>query len=207
MTGSFMRGCGVALILAALLTLGLNVFLTPLLPDAPFGMVAASYAYLIRQILASLVTLLLAFGIIGVHFGRPDRAGILATLTFIVALTGTICVFALEAGQAAMLHPLAVAAPDAVSQVVAAKGGPLAIGASIAILGFSGGWIFLALSLFLSKQYSRIGAALIIAGFVLSPVVGALGIFGDYAKTINALVIGSGWVMVALPMIRQAPSR
>ncbi|RYD64192.1 MAG: hypothetical protein EOP58_09990 [Sphingomonadales bacterium] len=42
MTGSFTRGCGVALILAALLTLGLNVFLTPMLPDAPFGMVAAS---------------------------------------------------------------------------------------------------------------------------------------------------------------------
>jgi cytosine/uracil/thiamine/allantoin permease len=68
--GGFTRGCGVALCVAAVVTLGLNVFITPFLPQTDFAAVAASQAYLVRQLLAALCAMLLVFGVVGIHVSR-----------------------------------------------------------------------------------------------------------------------------------------
>jgi hypothetical protein len=202
MIGSFTRGCGVALCAAAVITLGLNVFVTPFLPKDDFTQIAASNAYLIRQCLAALVAALLMFGVIGIHVSRLGRIGIFGTIAFVIAVLGSLCLFNVEFGQASTFHAIALHAPAALTQVMTIKDSSLAIGATLAVLAFFLGWFLLALSLLLSSHYSKLGPALIMAGLVLVPLLSLLKVFGAYAAVVNSLVTGAGWFLIGLQMIR-----
>jgi len=202
MIGSFTRGCGVALCAAAMITLALNVFVTPFLPKEDFTQIAASNAYLIRQCLAALVAALLMFGVIGIHISRLGRAGSFATIAFVIAVIGSLGLFNVEFGQASTFHAIALHAPATLTQVMAIRDSSLAIGASLAVLAFLIGWLVLALSLLLSSQYSKLGPALILAGLPLPFLLSAVGVPTPWPAIASSVVTGSGWFLLGWQMIR-----
>lgn len=202
MIGSFTRGCGVALCLAAVITLALNVFVTPFLPGDDFTQIAASNAYLIRQCLAALVAALLMFGVIGIHVSRLGRAGAFATIAFVIAVIGSLGLFNIEFGQASTFHAIAVHAPAALTQVMAIKDSSLAIGASLGVLAFLIGWLVLAISLLVSSQYSKLAPAMIIAGLPISFVLSAAGLPTPWPAIVSSLLTGGGWFLIGVEMIR-----
>lgn len=201
MIGSFTRGCGIALCAAAVITLGLNVFVTPFLPSDDFTAIAASSAYLIRQCLAALVALLLMFGVIGIHVSRLGRAGIFATIAFVIAVTGSLGLFNIEYGQASTFHAIALHAPAALTQVMAIKDSSLAIGASLAVLAFFLGWFVLALSLLVSSQYAKPGPALVMIGLPLPLILSAAGLPTPWPAIASSLATGGGWFLIGWQMI------
>jgi hypothetical protein len=205
MHDKLIRGCGVALCAAAILTLAINVFVSPLLPRSePFSVVASSQVYFVRQCLAALAAWLLIFGIIGLHLSRT-RAGAFGTIVFLIALTGGIGLFSLEYGQAFTVHDYALNAPQALDRALATPGGPLPLGAMMVIGGFYLGWLLIAISLLVTRDYPRLAAGLILGGMIAAPVLHATGTFSVYAGIVASLIIGAGWFTIGLRMVR-APS-
>lgn len=201
MIGSFTRGCGAVLCAAALITLGLNLFVTPLLPKGDFTQIAASNAYLIRQCLAALVAMLLVFGAIGIHISRLGRTGLFGAIAAVLAITGSVCLFEIEYSQLAAFHTIALIAPAPLTQVMAAKGNSLQFGTFLAVIAFFGGWFLLALSL-LASQYSKLAPVLIMIGLLLPMLLGALGLATPWPAIASSLFTGGGWFLIGLQMIQ-----
>jgi hypothetical protein len=200
MAGSFVRWCGLALCVAAVTTLALNIFVSPHLPDGAFATVAASQVYFLRQCIASIVALLLIFGIAGIHVGRLGRVGLFGTIAFVSAFTGQVQLFAIEYGQAFQIHDYALNAPAMLNAAMADPHRPLAIGALIAVAGFFLGWMLLAISLLVSWHFARWGPALIVVGLPLLFVTKSLGAVGGM---ITSAVTGAGWLLIGLEMMRR----
>ncbi len=203
MTGSFVRWSGLALCVAAVTTLALNIFVSPWLPTGSFSVVAASQTYFLRQCIASAVALLLVFGIVGIHAGRGGRAGLFGGIAFIVALAGQVTLFAIEYGQAFQVHDYALHASAMLDQAMTDLHRPLAMGAIIAIGGFFFGWLLLSISLLVSGTYSRLAPALILLGLILLFATKPLGAYGGM---ITSAVTGAGWFLIGLRMMRQRPA-
>lgn len=200
MAGSFVRWCGLALCLAAVTTLALNMLVSPHLPEGPFATVAASQVYFLRQCIASAVALLLVFGIAGIHVSRLGRVGLFGTIAFVLAFAGQVLLFAIEYGQAFQVHDYAINAPAVLNAAMADPHRPLAIGALIAIAGFFFGWLLLAISLLVSRHCARLGPALIVVGLPLLFVTKGLGVWGGI---ITSAVTGAGWFLIGLEMTRR----
>ena len=200
MVGSFVRWCGLALCVAAVTTLALNIFVSPHLPTGTFATIAASPVYFLRQCIASAVALLLVFGIAGIHVSRLGRVGLFGTVAFVVALTGQILLFAIEYGQAFQIHDYAMNAPAMLDAAMADPYRPLAMGAVIAIAAFFVGWMLLAASLLLSRHAGRLGPALILVGLPLLFATKSLGAVGGM---ITSAVTGTGWFLIGLEMMRR----
>lgn len=204
MVGSFVRWCGLALCVAAVTTLALNVFVSSRLPAGTFATVAASPVYFLRQCIASAVALLLVFGIGGIQVGRLGRVGVFGTIAFVLAFTGQILLFAIEYGQAFQIHDYALNAPAILNAAMVDPHRPLAIGALIAIGTFFVGWLLLAISLIVSRHFARLGPALILIGLPLLFVTKGLGIWGGI---ITSAVTGAGWFLIGIEMIRRPNAR
>lgn len=200
MAGSFTRWSGFALCVAAVATLTLNMFVSPQLPEGSFAVVAASQTYFLRQCIAAFIALLLAFGIVGIHVSRLGRVGLFGTIAFVIAFSGQVALFAIEYGQAFQIHDYALHAPAMLDQAMTDPRRPLAIGALIAIFGFFFGWLLLALSLLVSRQFRSLGPALILAGLPLLFVTKPLGVVGGI---ITSAVTGAGWFVIGLELTRQ----
>ncbi len=200
MAGSFVRWCGLALCVAAVTTLALNVVVSPRLPEGAFATVAASPVYFLRQCIASIVALLLVFGIAGIHVSRLGRVGLVGTIAFVVAFTGQVLLFAVEYGQAFQVHDYALNAATALNAAMSDPHRPLAIGALIAIAAFFVGWLLLAVSLLVSRHFARLGPALIVVGLPLLFATKGLGAWGGI---ITSAVTGAGWFLIGLDMMRR----
>lgn len=200
MAGSFVRWCGLALCIAAVATLALNVFVSPHLPEGPFATVAASPVYFLRQCFASAIALLLVFGIAGIQVSRLGRVGLFGTIAFVMAFTGQVLLFAIEYGQAFQIHDYALNAPVMLNAAMADPHRPLAMGALIAIGTFFVGWLLLALSLILSRQFARLGPGLILVGLPLLFATKGLGVWGGI---ITSTVTGTGWFLIGLELMRR----
>jgi hypothetical protein len=200
MAGSFVRWCGLALCVAAVTTLALNVFVSPRLPEGSFTTVAASSVYFLRQCIASAVALLLVFGIAGIHVSRFGRVGLFGTIAFVVAFTGQVLLFAIEYGQAFQVRDYALNAPAMLNAAITDPHRPLAIGALVAIVTFFVGWLLLSVSLLVSRHVHRLGPTLILVGLPLLFATKSLGAVGG---VITSAVTGAGWFLIGLEMMRR----
>lgn len=194
---------GLALCAASVLTVAINAALTPQLPSGSFAQIAASQIFLVRQSLASAAALLMLFGIIGLHVSRLGRVGVFGGFAFVLAVAGGAGLFSVEWNQLFTIRDFALHAPQSLNQVEDAPGlTPFDIGSLAAASGFFLGWLLLAISLWASKQYSRLSVALVLAGFIVAPLLSALRISGAWAAAGASLVIGAGWFLLGWQMMR-----
>ena len=155
---------GLALCAAAVLTVFVNAALTPLLPHGSFDALATSQVFLIRQSLASAAALLMLFGIIGLHVARLHRVRLFDGVAFTIAIAGAAGLFATEWNQLFTIRDFALHAPQALNAVEnAGSFTPFDIGALASAATFFLGWFVFAISLLLSKFYSRQGPLVALA--------------------------------------------
>jgi hypothetical protein len=203
----FCRWTGAALALAGLLTFLINVGLTPLLPPgAPYAETAASTVFLWRQSASSLVAVLLLFGSTGLYFRQTEQAGRFGVIAFILAFVGSALLLATEWGEVFLVRELALRAPNAVQALDAPPHPNLYdFGAIISFSFFTVGWLALAISTFRVRILSRFAAGLVIAGFFLIPLLGALGIWG---AVLGNAVLGFGLFWLSRDLIaRKNPNQ
>jgi hypothetical protein len=204
-TSRLLRWSGGALAAGGALTLLINAVLTPLLAaHAPFAEIAASPLFVWRQGASALAAVCLLFGAVGLHLRQAARAGRFGALAFALAFLGGALLFAMEWGEVFVVHPLAVAAPQALPALEPAHGpGLYDIGAMIAFSAFALGWILLAIATLRAGVLPRAAAWLVIAGLLAAPLLGAaLHVWGAVA---GDAILGAGWFWLGLDVARARP--
>jgi hypothetical protein len=200
---TFLRGCGLALIGAGVLTILINVSLTPFLPQhGGLADAAASAVFPWRQGASALAVLLLLFGCIGFYQAHADKVGWFGTAAFIVAFSGTAMALCIEWVETFLVSDLAFTAPDALRALDMRHGLHLYDVGALAALGtFAVGWIMLAVSA-LRSGLSRWGAWVVIIGFFLNPLLGVVTHGAVLALVVGASLPGIGWVMLGYDIRR-----
>ncbi|PXA85088.1 hypothetical protein DMC47_38205 [Nostoc sp. 3335mG] len=203
MTNASVRASGACFCVAAVATLALNLLVSPHLPAGSFSVIAASPVYYARQMIAAAVAMTLVFGLAGVREGRLAGTGSFAAIACTAALAGQVLLFAVEYGQAFMVHDYALHAPATLDGAMGDMHGPLAIGAVLAIAIFYLGWLLLALALLRARRIPRPIAGLLLFGFLVTPVLNAIKALGVAGGIIASLIVGAGWFLLGLRMIRE----
>src|SRR5947209_20620191 len=85
---AFIRGCGISLILGGALTIMINVFITPFMPQSQNSNVMVTNIFLVRQVASGFAALFLLAGIIGLHLAQSPRSGWFGWLGFFVGFIG-----------------------------------------------------------------------------------------------------------------------
>jgi hypothetical protein len=203
---AFVRGCGVALAIAGLLMIVVNVIVTPLLPSGEsFAATAASTAFLWRQSLAAVAAVMLMFGAIGLYLRQINRWGAFGALTFAVALIGSALLLATEWIQIFETRDLARRAPETLNSLDAAGVGLDDIGAMAAMATLVVGWIGLALLTLRSGIFSRQTPKVIIAGFFATPFLSAV-LPPVVAGAIGNTILGGGLAALGWELSRRTDS-
>ena len=198
-----MKLSGIAIAGGGVLLIFVNAVLTPMLPlNVPFTEIMASDAFVWRLSIASLTVFLFMVGSPGLHTYQASASGLFGKVAFILTFLGCAFLFAHEWGQVFFVHSIAVAAPDALQAMEDAEGLNLYdLEAMLALSFFALGWLAFAVSMLVAKVFSRLGPALVIAGFFAVPILtaatsvivgGALG---------NA-VLGAGFILLGRDLIR-----
>lgn len=200
---TFLRGCGIALIGSGALTILINLSLTAFLPQhAGLAEAAASAVFPLRQGASAVAVLLLLFGCVGLYQWQAGKAGWFGAAAFIVAFSGTAMTLCLEWAETFLVHDLAFTAPDALRALDARHGlGLYDIGTLIALGTFAIGWIMLAAST-LRTGRAHWGAWIVIAGFFLNPLLGALSHGALPALIVGACLPGVGWFLLGYELRR-----
>ena len=191
---------GIALVMGGLSFIITNGAISPFVDfEMPFSETLTSSPFLIRMIFAALTVALLLFGTIGLylHHIQIERARWFRLVTFILAFFGSAFVFANEWHQIFVLPDIARISPEAMEKFDSSDDiGSYVIGAMIALVAFSIGWILFMVSLLISKKLKRLGPALVIAGFFIIPLISGIftpvlgGIFGSISLGIGFSLIG-----------------
>lgn len=202
---TFFAATGISLCLAGLLLIGLNAVLSPMLPQGGFAEMAASDVFFLRQILAAVAALLMLFGVIGLHIGQMRRSGVFGGVSFTLAVAGAVILFSVEWNQAFTVRDFALQAPATLEAVEDADSlTPFDIGALVGAGAFFLGWFLFALSLFFTKVFSRLGSVLVAIGFFVAPILSAAKVSGPLALIAASVVIGAGWVLLGVSLVRLA---
>lgn len=188
----FVRSCGIALILGAVLLILINVGLTPAYMasfEEGEAVARASDIYLYRISAALVDALLLLFGSIGLYLGQKDASGKFGAIAFFVTFVGTSLLVAIEWANLFVLRPLAQTSPEALGLLD--ESALLTAGFAIGISFFMLGWLLISISSLLAKVFPRWAAWSALAGLLLIPALGAspLGIAG---QVIGNVVFGLG---------------
>jgi hypothetical protein len=204
MNQAFAKWSGAALCIAAVLLVGINVVLTPRLPDGAFSQLGASQIFLLRQSLAALTAFLMTLGIVGIFSAQANRVSFFGRTAFCVALAGGMALFATEWAQIFIIRDLALSNPAALDQLEDAPGLTLFdMGALAAFTAFALGWVLLAISALLARVFSRWSAALVLIAFFVTPALGPLGVWGAAA---GSVVIAAGWTALGVQLFRMRPA-
>jgi len=189
----FFQVAAIALIGGGALTLLINVFLTPALPhNVSFATTAASIIFLWRQSASALAAALLLIGCVGLYLRQAERAGYFGVLAFTLALVGTALALGIEWREVFDVHDFARRAPDTLNALDAQKGLSLSnIGALIAISTFVLGWILLAIATLRTRAANRIAAWLVIAGFLVTPLLRPV-LPAVWGAAVGNAILGSG---------------
>lgn len=198
----FLRGCGIALILGAVLLISINVFLTPsYLASFQQGEAAARATdiYLLRLSAALLVALLLLFGCLGLHLGQMSVSGKFGAAAFLVAFVGTSLLFAGEWANLFVLRAVAQTSPETFN--VLDKSSLMTAGFASGVALFAFGWLLLSVSIWLANVYPRWAALSTLAGLILIPALGVspLGVAG---QVIGNVIFGLGLVGLGYSLAR-----
>lgn len=201
MAGSaFQKWAGVCLCIAALLLVVINAGFTPRLPQGAFSGLAASEVFLWRQCLAAAAALFMTIGLIGLFAAQSQRVSFFGHLAFFIAFTGGMALFATEWAQIFLLRDMALHNPDALDQLENAAGPTLFdIGAIAAFSVFALGWVLMSISMALARVFARWSALLVLAAFLVTPALGAFGVWGAAA---GSVAIGLGWFSLGVQLIR-----
>jgi len=175
----------------------INAGLTPLLPvDAPFAELAASRVFAWRQSLAIVAALMLCIGSVALFLGHTERTGAAGGLAFLAAFAGSAFLLAHEWNQVFFVRDLALRMPLSLATLEDAPGMTLFdISALVAVSVFTLGWIAFAVSMLVPRAYGRQGPVLLIAGFLLVPILGAV-LPRMWGQVIGNLVLGSAWFLL-----------
>lgn len=200
---TFARWAGAALVAGGLLTLVINAALSPaMMNGSAFVVSAARPIFLWRQGLSALAAALLLFGSIGLYLEQADVAGVFGGVAFTLACLGTALLMAWEWVNVFVLHELAVRAPAGLNTLENAKGVTLyTLGALIPLGMFAVGWILLAVSTFRVWRAQRPGAALLLIGVFLGPLLAA-AIGPLWSGVIGSTVLAIGWAWLGVGVMR-----
>jgi len=167
---------GISLIAGGLFFILTNVVFTPLVNmEAPFEEVAKSTMFSYRMISAAITVIFFLCGAIGLHLYQIESTNKFGHITFFLTLIGCAFVLSNEWHQIFILPELARNSPEALASLSASENlNGYGLGAMIAALTFSLGWILFSISMILSKAYSRLGPILIIAGFFIIPTLSVI---------------------------------
>jgi hypothetical protein len=147
------------------------------------------------------------FGVIGLHLGQMHRSGVFGAISFALAVAAAVALFSVEWNQAFTIRDFALQAPATLEAVEDAEGlTPFDIGALIASALFFLGWFLFAMSLFFAKVFSRFGAALVALGFFVAPILSAAQVTGPVALIGASVVIGAGWLLLGVSLVRSGRS-
>ena len=190
---TFFQVAAMALIGGGALTLLINVVLTPALPhNVSFATTAASIIFLWRQSASALAAVLLLIGCVGLYLRQAERAGHFGVFAFTLVLVGTALALGVEWREVFDVHDFARRAPDALNALDAEKGLSLSnIGTIIAISTFVLGWILLAIATLRTRAANRIAAWMVIAGFLVTPLLRPV-LPGLWGAAVGNAILGSG---------------
>jgi hypothetical protein len=180
------------------MTIFVNLAFTPFMTTgAPFSQTAASSLYLWRQSASAIAAALLLLGSIGLYLRQSSRAGSVGTTAFVCAFYGTALLLAWEWVDVFVLRALALSDPGALQAMEDRPGLNLFdLGALVPVTIFALGWIAFALVTLRSGFFPRLAPCLVIAGFVLTPLLTpALGLWG---AGLGTSVLGAGWVWLGV---------
>ena len=198
-----MKLSGIAIAVGGVLLNFINALQTPMLPlNVPFKEIIASDAFVWRLSVASLTVFLFMVGSPGLHAYQASRSGLFGKVAFSLAFLGCAFLFAHEWGQVFFVHSMAVAAPEALQAMEDAEGLNLYdVEAIIALSFFALGWLAFAVSMLVAKVFSRLGPALVIAGFFAVPILTAATSVTIGGALGNA-VLGAGFILLGRELIR-----
>ena len=194
---------GIAIAAGGVSLIIVNAVFTPMLAlDVPFTEMMASKVYLWRLSLAALTVFLFMIGSPGLYAYQTDRSGLFGKVAFGLTFLGCALLFAHEWAQVFFVHSMAVAAPDALQAMEDAEGmNMFDLEGLIVMLTFTLGWIAFAASMLLANVFSRLGPALVIAGFFAIPLLSAVTSLKLGGALGNA-VLGSGFILLGRELIK-----
>jgi hypothetical protein len=201
----FLRRCGVALVLGAILLILINVVVTPFyLQFLPQGETAlrTSGIYLLRFSLAVIEALLLLFGCLGLHLGQRCVSGRFGAAAFLVCFTGTSLLFAFEWSNLFVLRAVAQTSPDALTALD--KSPLMTTGIASAAVLFMLGWLLFSISLWRARVFPRWTALTALAGLISLPALGAtpMGLAG---QIVGNVIFACGLLGLGYSLARQKP--
>ncbi|MFI4920773.1 MAG: hypothetical protein ACHQAZ_03925 [Gammaproteobacteria bacterium] len=194
---AFLRWTGIALMGGGLLTILINVGMTPFLPQhASLEVTAASSIFPWRQGASGVAVILTLLGSVGLYAWQAEKAGKFGAAAFVVAFTGTALALCIEWTETFLVRDLAATAPEALHALDTRHGlGLYDLGALISLGIFALGWIMLAAST-LRLGLARWGAWILIAGFFLNPILGGITHGNLVALIVGACIPGIGWLLL-----------
>lgn len=198
----FLRGCGIALVLGAVLLILINVILTPsYLSSFQQGEAVGrgSGMYLLRLSAALLVALLLLFGCLGLHLRQRSVSGTFGTVAFLVSFVGTSLLFAVEWSNLFVLRAVAQTSPEMFS--VLNKSSLMTAGFGSGVVLFALGWLLLSVSLWLANVFPRWATLSTSAGLILIPALGVtpLGVVG---QVVGNVIFGLGLIGLGVSLAK-----
>jgi hypothetical protein len=190
---AFLRWTGAALMLGGFLTVVINAVLTPAMAtDVPFTQTAASTVFLWRQSASAAAAAMLLFGSLGLYLAQDQRPGYFGGISFTLAFLGSALLLAWEWVDVFVLRELALRAPAALQTLEDEQQLTLYdLGALIPISIFATGWIALSVWTLQGRVLSRRAAAMVIAGFFLTPLLTAV-LPGMWGGAVGSAVLGFG---------------
>lgn len=201
---------GVALIGGGVLTGVANAVFSPQLAvDGSFAELAISQAFLIRLSLAAAGLILVLLGMIGLYMRHAGKIGWFSAFAFVLAFCGTAAIMAHEWAQVFYIRHFAVNVPAALN---AADEAPspnlLEAEAIIAASSFSLGWLLWCITMWRARAVSRLGAALVSAGLLGAPLLGAaanaLNFSVVYAMAAGSVLFSLGWIVLGRALMKPA---
>jgi hypothetical protein len=194
---------GIAIAAGGLLQIIVNAVFTPMLDlNAPFAEMAASQAFLWRLSLAALTVFLFMIGSPGLHRYQASRSGLYGKLSFSLAFLGCALLFAHEWAQIFFVHSMALVAPDSLQAMEDVEGlNMFDQEGMIVLITFTLGWIAFATSMLVARVFSRLGPALVIAGFFAIPLISAVTTIKLGGALGNA-VLGAGFILLGRELFK-----
>ena len=191
---SFIRRCGIALVVGGCLLILINVIISPsylrLLGQGE-AVFRTSQPYLIRLSAALVDAVLLLVGCLGLHLAQKHVSGKFGAVAFAVSFLGTCLLIAVEWSNLFVLRAVAQTSPEVLERLgdsVLVTAG-FASGAVLFMLG----WLLLSASLWRSKVLPAWAAATTAAGLLAIPALGATPL-GQNGQIVGNVIFGVGLV-------------
>ncbi len=199
----FIRICAVSMILGGLCIIITNCILSPFIDfTAPYSETAITTKFLYRMIFAALSVAFLLLGTVGIHVYQIEKSNNFGHITFVIVFFGCAFTLAHEWYQIFVMPDLASIDPEAVLDLNSTDGFiKYHIGTMIAIITFSVGWILFSISMLLNKVLNRMGSILVIAGFLLLPILSAITT-PVWGGIIGTAVLGIAYILIGLELFR-----